>query len=63
MLKRLPLLFTIMILTHALLAAQDTPKERTSLIGTKFAEISPETLAKNLLFHYTLQENPCFALL
>lgn len=45
MLKRLTLLFIIMILTHSLLSAQDTPKERTSLIGTKFAEISSETLA------------------
>ena len=63
MLKRLPLLFTIIILTHSLLAAQDTPKERTSLIGTKFAAIRSETLAKKSLSHYTLQENPCFALL
>ncbi len=63
MLKRLPLRFIIMILTHSLLAAQVTPKEKTGLIGTKFAEISSETLAKNCLSHYTLQENPCFALL
>jgi len=45
MLKRLSLLFIFLLVTPSLLSAQDTPKERTSLIGTKFAQISSETLA------------------
>jgi len=45
MLKRLTLLFIIMLVTHAALSAQDTPEGKSSLIGTKFPEISSETLA------------------
>jgi hypothetical protein len=45
MLKRLSLLFIFLLVTHSLLSAQDTPEGKTSLIGTKFAQISSETLA------------------
>ena len=45
MLKRLTPFFIIMLVTHAALSSQDTPKERSSLIGTKFPEIRSETLA------------------
>lgn len=45
MLQRLSLLFIIMLVTHAPLSAQDTPHASNSLIGTKFAEISSQTLA------------------
>jgi len=45
MFKPLFLFFIIFLLTHAPLSAQDTSKRRSSLLGTKFAEIRPETLA------------------
>ena len=45
MLKRLSLLFIFLLVTHAPLSAEDTPKERISFIGTEFAKIPSETLA------------------
>ena len=45
MLRRLPLLFIMFLVTHPPLSAQDSPKGRSTLLGTKFAEIRSETLA------------------
>ena len=45
MFKPLSLFFIIWLLTHAPLSAQDTFKRRSTLLGTKFAEIRSETLA------------------
>ena len=45
MLKHIPFLLIIILTTYAPLSAQDTPHEKNSLIGTKFAQISSETLA------------------
>ena len=46
MLKRLAFFFIIMLFTHAALSSQNTSKESSSLIGTKFPKISSETLAR-----------------
>ena len=45
MLNRSLPIVTIILVTHVPLSAQDTPQERSPLIGTKFAQIRSETLA------------------